>query len=204
MRSQVPTLHCDSEDVCDEWAVDNYETCASTVGGVRITTTTRARAGSALRTTTTAPSTPTRQAMTDARLAAAVEAAARAEFYEDAWEDGITWESISQADRDSWIHEVWVNRIEAALAAADAWDRERSAPIAGCWCVTCATQSLGLSPWSSTMIRGMVTCPDCGNKRCPKATHHDNACTGSNEPGQEGSVYGPPPDEPREPRPVPL
>ena len=63
--------------------------------------------------------------MTDARLAAAVEAAARAEFYEDAWEDGITWESISQADRDSWIHEVWVNRIEAALAAADAWDREQ-------------------------------------------------------------------------------
>jgi hypothetical protein len=35
----------------------------------------------------------------------------------------------------------------------------------------------------------MVLCPECGNKRCPKASHHGNDCTGSNEPGQEGSVY---------------
>jgi hypothetical protein len=37
----------------------------------------------------------------------------------------------------------------------------------------------------------MVLCPDCGNKRCPKANNHRNACTNSNEPGQPGSVYGP-------------
>src|SRR5690242_21940996 len=37
--------------------------------------------------------------------------------------------------------------------------------------------------------RGFIVCPDCGNKRCPKATHHDNPCSGSNEPGQKGSVY---------------
>jgi hypothetical protein len=36
----------------------------------------------------------------------------------------------------------------------------------------------------------MIVCVDCGNKRCPKATDHDNACTGSNDPEQEGSVYG--------------
>ncbi|MBW6637227.1 hypothetical protein KXT41_25380 [Salmonella enterica subsp. enterica serovar Weltevreden] len=30
---------------------------------------------------------------------------------------------------------------------------------------------------------------DCGNKRCPHANDHRNACTGSNEPGQEGSAY---------------
>lgn len=29
----------------------------------------------------------------------------------------------------------------------------------------------------------------CGNKRCPCAAHHDNACTGSNETGQTGSLY---------------
>lgn len=29
----------------------------------------------------------------------------------------------------------------------------------------------------------------CGNKRCPCAAHHDNECTGSNEPGQPGSLY---------------
>lgn len=34
-----------------------------------------------------------------------------------------------------------------------------------------------------------VVCPECGNKRCPHANDHRNACTGSNEPGQEGSAY---------------
>ena len=35
----------------------------------------------------------------------------------------------------------------------------------------------------------MIVCPTCGNKRCPKATDHDLPCSGSNEPGQPGSVY---------------
>lgn len=35
----------------------------------------------------------------------------------------------------------------------------------------------------------MVLCPECGNKRCPRATDHLNACTRSNEPGQPGSAY---------------
>jgi hypothetical protein len=35
----------------------------------------------------------------------------------------------------------------------------------------------------------MVLCPTCGNKRCPKASDHELACTGSNEPGQPGSNY---------------
>lgn len=36
----------------------------------------------------------------------------------------------------------------------------------------------------------MVLCAICGNKRCPHATNHIFACTGSNEPGQLGSSYG--------------
>jgi len=36
----------------------------------------------------------------------------------------------------------------------------------------------------------MILCPTCGNKRCPKASDHRLECTGSNEPGQAGSVYG--------------
>ena len=36
----------------------------------------------------------------------------------------------------------------------------------------------------------MIVCPICGNKRCPHATDHKLACTGSNEPGQPGSWYG--------------
>lgn len=60
----------------------------------------------------------------------------------------------------------------------------------GCWCRTCR-------PVDLNDMRFMV-CPDCGNKRCPRANDHRNACTGSNEPGQEGSAY---PDTLQEPKP---
>lgn len=41
-----------------------------------------------------------------------------------------------------------------------------------------------------TSVTRYIVCPDCGNKRCPKASDHENACTNSNEPGQPGSIYG--------------
>lgn len=53
--------------------------------------------------------------------------------------------------------------------------------IPGCSCRTCR-------PVTISDMR-FVVCPDCGNKRCPHANDHRNACTGSNEPGQEGSAY---------------
>lgn len=59
-------------------------------------------------------------------------------------------------------------------AAADA-----AAPK--CWCETCR-------PITMDDMR-MVLCPTCGNKRCPRATHHLNTCTGSNEVGQPGSSW---------------
>ena len=34
-----------------------------------------------------------------------------------------------------------------------------------------------------------IVCRECGNKRCPHANNHNNACTKSNEPGQAGSAY---------------
>jgi hypothetical protein len=34
-----------------------------------------------------------------------------------------------------------------------------------------------------------MMCKVCGNKRCPKATDCSLECTGSNEPGQPGSIY---------------
>lgn len=57
-----------------------------------------------------------------------------------------------------------------------------------CWCRTCRPVVLN--------DMRFVVCPDCGNKRCPRANDHRNACTGSNEPGQEGSAY---PDTPQLP-----
>lgn len=55
-----------------------------------------------------------------------------------------------------------------------------------CGCSECDADLARVAPG---MLRGMNLCPDCGNKRCPKATFHDNECTGSNEPGQAGSDY---------------
>lgn len=59
--------------------------------------------------------------------------------------------------------------------------------IQDCWCRTCR-------PVVLNDMRFLV-CPDCGNKRCPRANDHRNACTGSNEPGQEGSAYPTAPQE---------
>ncbi|QLW72494.1 DUF550 domain-containing protein [Klebsiella pneumoniae] len=56
-----------------------------------------------------------------------------------------------------------------------------------CWCITCRPVTLN--------DMRFVVCPDCGNKRCPRANDHRNACSGSNEPGQEGSAYPAAPQE---------
>lgn len=56
-----------------------------------------------------------------------------------------------------------------------------------CQCRTCR-------PVTMNDMR-FVVCPDCGNKRCPHANDHNNACTGSNEPGQIGSAYPAAPKE---------
>ena len=94
------------------------------------------------------------------------------------------------------VDEAWArgfNSCRAAmLAAATQSPGSEPATVPGkwipvseqkpdCWCLTCR-------PVTLSDMR-FVVCPDCGNKRCPRANDHRNACTGSNEPGQEGSVY---------------
>jgi hypothetical protein len=37
-------------------------------------------------------------------------------------------------------------------------------------------------------ITRMIVCAECGNKRCPKATYHDNKCTNSNATNQPGDI----------------
>lgn len=59
-----------------------------------------------------------------------------------------------------------------------------------CWCRRCEDKRLeGMDPMKQVMGRRFIVCPDCGYKRCPKASDHNNLCTGSNEPGQAGSDY---------------
>lgn len=86
------------------------------------------------------------------------------------------------------VDEAWArgfNSCRAAMLAAA--PQPQNAPqnipeiIPDCWCRTCRPVVLN--------DMRFVVCPDCGNKRCPRANDHRNACTGSNEPGQEGSAY---------------
>lgn len=60
-----------------------------------------------------------------------------------------------------------------------------------CWCQNETQRAVHeLNPAARLPDWGMIVCPNCGNKRCPKATHHNHVCTLSNEPGQSGSIYG--------------
>jgi hypothetical protein len=74
-----------------------------------------------------------------------------------------------------------VRSFDATALAATEPDGE-SAP---CNCEACKPNT-----WDD---QRMILCATCGNKRCPHATDHRNACTNSNEPGQVGSSYGPTP-----------
>lgn len=81
----------------------------------------------------------------------------------------------------------------------------KEAGLLPCPCNRCANEAVaadGGGPFDPRLVQ-MFLCPTCGNKRCPHATDHRLACTGSNEPGQEGSSYGvplrapsPSPDQP--------
>lgn len=69
-----------------------------------------------------------------------------------------------------------------AMCAAMLQGADGNSPvIPDCSCRTCRPVTFSDSRF--------VVCPECGNKRCPHANDHRNACSGSNEPGQEGSAY---------------
>lgn len=74
-----------------------------------------------------------------------------------------------------------IRNSEIAIDAEKIFAERDALNATDCWCRTCR-------PITLTDMR-FVVCPDCGNKRCPHANDHRHACTGSNEPGQEGSAY---------------
>ena len=77
------------------------------------------------------------------------------------------------------------------------WQTPWSAAEPGlCGCARCvderaaAERASGVSfAFALGSMGRMIVCETCGNKRCPHATFHGNACTFSNEPGQPGSRY---------------
>lgn len=65
----------------------------------------------------------------------------------------------------------------------EAQDRNRASIVAGlCGCWRCMETR-------KEQRACIILCPECGNKRCPRASDHDLSCSGSNDPGQPGSVY---------------
>ena len=77
--------------------------------------------------------------------------------------------------------DIW-NACRATMLKSFGNSEQLNSPvIPDCWCRTCRPVTFSDSRF--------VVCPECGNKRCPHANDHRNACTGSNEPGQEGSAY---------------
>ena len=78
--------------------------------------------------------------------------------------------------------------IDEALAEQPAQQQE---PVNKYCCHLCLNKS------GQMFLDRMILCPECGNKRCPKATYHELPCTNSNEPGQTGSIYtSPQPSKP--------
>lgn len=72
-----------------------------------------------------------------------------------------------------------------------AGERERDKGQCGCrrcWRERRAAVAATLST-ADHLSRPFIVCDHCGNKRCPHATDHRHACTGSNAPGQPGSDY---------------
>lgn len=79
---------------------------------------------------------------------------------------------------DRAVHVAWLAYQEGHAAA-----KAETAEMRSCHCATC----LPINKKTR-----MVVCGICGNKRCPHATNHIFACTGSNDPGQPGNSYGTP------------
>lgn len=80
--------------------------------------------------------------------------------------------------------EAELRRIHVEQAESVGFHLGAQVPSPDCWKCHDAAVAQGRAP-----APRMILCPTCGNKRCPKASDHDLACTGSNEPGQPGSVH---------------
>lgn len=83
--------------------------------------------------------------------------------------------------------EEWFDRV--ADAAGERAAVSGSIVPRSC-CLTCERDAYEALPEERRHLMWMtfVHC-SCGNKRCPRSTHHDNPCTGSNETGQPGSWF---------------
>jgi hypothetical protein len=101
-----------------------------------------------------------------------------------------TWAGRSTDERERELRakmgamQAQIDQLTEDLVVA----RSAGDAVPACWCHKCnKDRTVNGLPYSMTT---MILCAICGNKRCPRATDHALACTGSNEPGQIDSVYG--------------
>lgn len=101
------------------------------------------------------------------------------------WLDQLVTLGLTPTDE---ILEGGTASITGSPSLLDYTKSNRTGPV-NCYnchrCVQDQTTVVGLPVSTSRML----VCPECQNKRCPKASDHTLACTNSNEPGQAGSVY---------------
>lgn len=96
--------------------------------------------------------------------------------------DALKYEPLDAVEIDLHTRAIQdVNHDAMEVIAAEALTH------ASRWCcISCERADLGDRFW---LERRFPMCVECGNKRCPRATFHDNRCTASNESGQPGSEY---------------
>jgi hypothetical protein len=58
-----------------------------------------------------------------------------------------------------------ISALQEQLFARRAWTQ------VACWCESCDTAA------NNGLRTRMSVCPECGDKRCPKAAHHGNDCS---------------------------
>lgn len=110
------------------------------------------------------------------------ERAAFEAFMEGRFKDSIDRKRVKNGDQGYFAWDMIVAWIVWQGRAAMLQGTEGNSPvIPECSCHACRPVTFADSRF--------VVCPDCGNKRCPHANDHRNACTASNEPSQEGSAY---------------
>jgi glycerol-3-phosphate cytidylyltransferase len=80
-------------------------------------------------------------------------------------------------------------RKRVALAQSSTSLPAVPADVGACGCYKCSEQQIDPITLLPRTMTTFIVCPNCGNKRCPRATDHTLECTNSNEPGQQGSRY---------------
>ncbi len=101
---------------------------------------------------------------------------------------GMDYENMQEFSFAQWL------RKASAAPEPLPQPEQRGGGVGGpaCWCQQCRNAYADtLTGMEKFRFHGsqMVVCPDCGNKRCPRANFHENACTGSNAVGQPGSSW---------------